>query len=217
LRALRTDVDAGRFTGNEATVSDLLDRWLDLASEQLSPTTLREYRRLIARRIRPALGRVSIAKLTTPQLDEHHQAPPPPAARTPTTPSPSAASPRSADQSETAPPAPHRPHNMLRAMPTSTATSCTVYVNRRDMRVEVRVHATDDRARFFYDGHSHPFSLKWSRGGTYVPGRRPCRAGCANSQLGHALERGVPRSTRTPVDKPRRRKFSQTERGNRRP
>jgi hypothetical protein len=74
LRGLCTDVDAGRFTGNEATVSDLLDRWLDLASEQLSPTTLREYRRLIARRIQPALGQVSIAKLTTPQLDAFYLA-----------------------------------------------------------------------------------------------------------------------------------------------
>ena len=44
-------------------------------------------------------------------------------------------------------------------------------------------------------------SLKWSRGGTHVPGRRPCRACCWRSELGHPPERGVPRFGPTaPVD-----------------
>src|SRR6266545_7279911 len=37
----------------------------------------------------------------------------------------------------------------------------------------------------------------WSRGGTHVPGRRPCRAGCWRSRLGHPPERGVPLSDPT--------------------
>ena len=63
------------------------------------------------------------------------------------------------------------------------------------MIVEVGVDSTNVRARRIYDGHCHPFSLQRLRGGTHVPGRRPCRDGCANSRLGHPPERGVPNSS----------------------
>src|SRR5918996_3580646 len=43
-----------------------------------------------------------------------------------------------------------------------------------------------------------PSLSKWSRGGTHVPGRRPCRARWANSELDHPPERGVPCSSPTP-------------------
>jgi hypothetical protein len=43
-----------------------------------------------------------------------------------------------------------------------------------DVDIEVRVHAPDDGARDFYDGHlpSLPVQLGF-KGGTHVPGRRP--------------------------------------------
>jgi integrase len=74
LRELASAVDDGRMMGREMTLSDLLAQWLDLCRDELSPTTLREYRRLIAKRIGPALGPVSIAKLTTPELDNFYKA-----------------------------------------------------------------------------------------------------------------------------------------------
>jgi hypothetical protein len=43
----------------------------------------------------------------------------------------------------------------------------------RNMHIRVRVNSARDRARGLYDGHRHPFSLKRSRGGTRVQGRRP--------------------------------------------
>src|SRR5215203_478326 len=74
--------------------------------------------------------------------------------------------------------------------------------DRGDMGIQVRVDSACDRARDFYDGHQPSLlSLKWSRGGTHVPGRRPCRACCWRSELGHPPERGVPRFGPTaPVD-----------------
>ena len=46
-----------------------------------------------------------------------------------------------------------------------------------------------------YDGHRHPFSLQRSRGGTHVPGRRPCRSACCAGRIDHPPERGVPNSS----------------------
>ena len=74
LRSLLDDVEQGRLTGTATTVSDLLERWTDHAQDNLSPTTLREYRRLIDKRIAPALGPVPLIKLTTPQLDDFYLA-----------------------------------------------------------------------------------------------------------------------------------------------
>src|SRR5690349_20549295 len=74
LAALVHDVGAGTVRPNDVTVSETLERWLEIAGGYMSPTTLREYRRLIARRISPALGHVSIAKLTTAQIDAFYLA-----------------------------------------------------------------------------------------------------------------------------------------------
>ena len=70
---------------------------------------------------------------------------------------------------------------------------------RGHVHVEVSVNTAGDRARL-YDGHRHPFSLNRSRGGTHVPGRRPCRSGCCEQPDRHPPERGVPRTSREPVD-----------------
>jgi len=69
-----TSVEDGRMTGTDVVVADLLGRWLELASDQLSPTTIREYRRLVEKRIGPTIGSVPLTKLTTAQLDEFYQA-----------------------------------------------------------------------------------------------------------------------------------------------
>lgn len=74
LRSLIADVEVGRLTGTGTVLAQLLASWLDLAEEQLSPTTLREYRRLVDRRINPALGDVPLIKITTPMLDEFYRA-----------------------------------------------------------------------------------------------------------------------------------------------
>jgi integrase len=57
-----------------ATLDELLDRWLDLAADDLSPSTLREHRRIVKTRISPALGRVPITKLTSARLDSFYLA-----------------------------------------------------------------------------------------------------------------------------------------------
>jgi hypothetical protein len=54
------------------TFGFLLDAWLEQAD--LSPTTRREYGRLIERRIRPALGAVPLRKLNARHLDEFYRA-----------------------------------------------------------------------------------------------------------------------------------------------
>ena len=74
LRALLGAVEQGLVTGTELVVADLLDRWLDLCADELSPTTMREYRRLVERRIKPAIGAVPLIKLTTAGLDAFYLA-----------------------------------------------------------------------------------------------------------------------------------------------
>ncbi len=74
LRSLVASAEQGFMTGTETTLNGLLKAWLDLTEDQLSPTTVREYRRLINKRIAPALGETPLVKLTTPRLDEFYRA-----------------------------------------------------------------------------------------------------------------------------------------------
>jgi integrase len=55
--------------GAEVTLDYLLGQWLDVHGPDLSPTTLREYRRLVERHISPALGEKQLRKLRADQLD----------------------------------------------------------------------------------------------------------------------------------------------------
>jgi hypothetical protein len=41
---------------SQATMDDLAAKWLEMAGETLSPSTLREYRRLLAKVILPQFG-----------------------------------------------------------------------------------------------------------------------------------------------------------------
>ncbi len=53
----------------KATMVSLLDAWWDRKRQRLSPTTAREYGRLIERRLRPDLGRRRLDRLTAADLD----------------------------------------------------------------------------------------------------------------------------------------------------
>jgi integrase len=76
LAKLIGDVYEGRIAvgAPAATVDELFERWLDLAADDLSPSTLREHRRIVRTRISPALGRVPITKLTSARLDAFYRA-----------------------------------------------------------------------------------------------------------------------------------------------
>ena len=76
LAALQTDIGDERpsTTGPATTLGELLDRWMEFAEPELSPTTVREYRRLINQRIRPALGDVALRRLQTSSLDDFYRA-----------------------------------------------------------------------------------------------------------------------------------------------
>jgi hypothetical protein len=60
------DVTSGAGKPADITAGITLDRWLKSAGDDLSPTTLREYRRLLHRRIRPSPGDRQLSRL--PQL-----------------------------------------------------------------------------------------------------------------------------------------------------
>lgn len=70
LSEMVTAAKAGRLATTDATMGDLLDRWLERAEGDLSSTTLKEYRRLIARRIKPAIGERPVARLRPAELDQ---------------------------------------------------------------------------------------------------------------------------------------------------
>lgn len=72
-RVLREMIDrlgTSNPEGSAATFGQLLDRFLEESERlDLSPTTLRTYRAQIDRTIRPALGKVQLARLTAKDLD----------------------------------------------------------------------------------------------------------------------------------------------------
>jgi integrase len=66
------EVSAGRFVSTATTFGELLDRWLEHVGDQLSPTTVREYRRLSTKLLRPDLGDVPLRRLTTHRIDGYY-------------------------------------------------------------------------------------------------------------------------------------------------
>jgi integrase len=71
LRQLILEAGLAHETSH-ATMDDLAAKWLDLASETLSPSTLREYRRLLARIILPQFGRVKVRAVRPSDLDSFY-------------------------------------------------------------------------------------------------------------------------------------------------
>lgn len=59
--------------GSDAPLSYLLDAWLELIEPDRSPTTLREYKRLVKTRIVPALGSQPVGKVTPATLDAFYR------------------------------------------------------------------------------------------------------------------------------------------------
>ena len=57
-------------TGTRATFHQLTNRWLDMAKNELSPTTMRRYEILLRSHIHPALGDVSVKNIKTIDLDQ---------------------------------------------------------------------------------------------------------------------------------------------------
>ncbi len=61
---------AGGTAPNESdTLGHLIDAWLEQYDGRLSPTTMREYRRIAARVVIPELGEIKLSKLSAKHLD----------------------------------------------------------------------------------------------------------------------------------------------------
>ncbi len=69
LAAFVTEVAGGGHAVQDATMGDLLHRWFDMTKGDLSPSTAREYERIIKVHILPTFGKVPVARLRTAQLD----------------------------------------------------------------------------------------------------------------------------------------------------
>ena len=69
LAALVTEVETGSFNRTTATVSQLLDKWLEAGEWSQRPRTLYENRRKIDGRIRPILGHILLAELEPDVID----------------------------------------------------------------------------------------------------------------------------------------------------
>ena len=72
LAGLIGEVSAGKVTSTATPLSELLARWLDHVSEQLSPTTVREYRRLVRTMLDPDLGKLPLRRVTTQRIDAYY-------------------------------------------------------------------------------------------------------------------------------------------------
>jgi integrase len=74
LRDLVDEVTGGDHDGKDITVGALLDRWLKHATviKDLSPTTTREYKRLIEKNIKPVLGHVPLRQIDGGVLDDFY-------------------------------------------------------------------------------------------------------------------------------------------------
>lgn len=72
LARFQVEAQKCKITRGDATVGDLLDRWLEHVEGigKARPKTVYEYRRKIEGRIRPALGSVPLAMLGADQLDD---------------------------------------------------------------------------------------------------------------------------------------------------
>ena len=70
LARLISEVDDGRREGTDATFGSLLDKWLEhLEQRARADSTLREYRRLIEKELRPKLGHLPLRRLSALHLD----------------------------------------------------------------------------------------------------------------------------------------------------
>jgi len=71
LRQLILEAGLAHETSH-ATMDDLAAKWLELASETLSPSTLREYRRLLVKIILPQFGSAKVRAIRPSDLDSFY-------------------------------------------------------------------------------------------------------------------------------------------------
>jgi len=69
LAELAVEVGRGGHTGASVTFAELLDSWLDLVGDRLSPTILDHYRGYASRYLKPALGIKPVRRTTSRDLD----------------------------------------------------------------------------------------------------------------------------------------------------
>lgn len=75
LAKLTVEVQDGQVVaGHAGSLGDLLDRWLDDISPHRSGYTMKEYRRLVERHIKPALGAQRLDRVSGQQLDRFYRA-----------------------------------------------------------------------------------------------------------------------------------------------
>jgi integrase len=67
-----TEVSGGGHAALDTTLNEVIRQWLDLVRDDLSPSTVRGYQRIIRSYINPTIGKVSLAKLRTDQLDRFY-------------------------------------------------------------------------------------------------------------------------------------------------
>lgn len=72
LARLVAEAERDEATAARATVASLLDAWWDQKRWRLSPTTAREYGRIIERRLRPDLGKKRLDRLSAADLDAYY-------------------------------------------------------------------------------------------------------------------------------------------------
>lgn len=67
-----TEVSGGGHGAGDTTLSELIQRWLELVRDDLSPSTVRGYERIIRSYIDPSVGKIHLNKLRTDQLDSFY-------------------------------------------------------------------------------------------------------------------------------------------------
>lgn len=67
-----TEVSGGGQGAGDTTLTELIERWLELVRDDLSPSTVRGYERIIRCYIDPAVGKIRLNKLRTDQLDRFY-------------------------------------------------------------------------------------------------------------------------------------------------
>jgi integrase len=74
MAELVDEVTGDEHDGDDITFGELLDRWLNHATiiKDLSPTTVREYKRLIEKNIKPVLGDVPLRQIDGGVLDDFY-------------------------------------------------------------------------------------------------------------------------------------------------
>lgn len=73
LSKLVAEVDAGQVVkGHAGSLGELLDRWLEAIASERTNYTMKEYRRLVEKDIKPKIGDVRLDRLTGARLDRFY-------------------------------------------------------------------------------------------------------------------------------------------------